>query len=478
MATMRQLAAGYTLTLVAAGIFQSWFWERHADAQSRFRPDIWNSLFLAWTPLVLIAWMRIGQCHAGVALSARQLCVPGVARLIGISLAASAACTLLALLGPIYLSGGPMFFGLSALVFAICAGLLITLFGGTRWQLPIYFACFGFAICSRSATGFMQKFLGPTALTTALLTAWRLRALVYSPQTGSAGETLQYLIAGKWNVLAGWNGNSSESNWRLTLAGWWSTRRRAGEAFEERSRNRSPAAAFRAALGPLQASNEITTWLIAIATPIALSFLPHETVSELLRSPFEFVSFILALAGVGLVVARVRRLGQLLWNQHAEIADLALLPGLGDARCQGRALLREALILPSIYYALWFCGVTGSWLALARTVQAPMQSMLLLPQLMCSILMLFVTMSVGVLSGHLRRSSAWFKGLAYVPVTPAVFWIVSSQLWIFGLVSAPASPANLLTWQSFATVLIVGGMAVCLIAWGLRLSRKPNLLCR
>ena len=221
-----------------------------------------------------------------------------------------------------------------------------------------------------------------------------------------------------------------------------------------------------------------TVWLIFMAIPITLSFLSQETISVFLQYYFGTVASAFAFSGVTVLVARARRSGELLWNQQGEIADLAILPGLGDTRCQRRALLHEALIRPLIHYTAWFCGVTGSWWVLVWTGRAPVQSILLLPELMVSMLMLFATMSVGVLSSQLDRLSMWFKGAAWVSTIPAFFSLISLQLWSFGLLHAPASPSSLLIWQSIANVSIVGGMAVCLITWGIQLSRRPNLLCR
>jgi hypothetical protein len=279
-------------------------------------------------------------------------------------------------------------------------------------------------------------------------------------------------------MVAGWDANShgrSNSSLRGILAGSWRTAGRAIEDSNQRFGKQSAAAAFRCALGSPRASSEKS--LIAMAIPIVLSFLPHKTAIESLRSTFHSVAFLFAFAGVTPVVARARRLADLLWNQQGEIADVALLPGLGDARSQRRAFLQAALIRPALHYVLWFCAVASSWLILARTVQAPIQAILLLPELMCSILMLFATLSVGVLSRHLGRSSVWFKGFAYVLAIPAVFWTIW-RLWILGPVRAPTSMPSLLIWESLANVLMIGGMVVCLIVWGIQLSRKPNWLCQ
>jgi hypothetical protein len=483
MAVMRQSGAGYILTLAALGVFEVLFFGRHPYRRSRFGPYIWNSLFVGFTPLVLICWMAIGQYHARLVISVGRLRMPGVLRPVCISLLGAATCTIFALLGPIWLLGGPGLLPLSPFFLAICAGLLISLFGGTRWQLPIYVASFGFVISifdfGPSAL-FVQKVLGPVAIVVAALTAWRLRVLVNAFRVGSASKTLEYLAIGKWNMAAGWDGTSrgiSTSSLSTILAGSWRTACRAIGGSNQRFGERSTAAAFRRALEPPQASNERLAWLIFMAMPIALLFLFQNSTIEGLRSIFNSMAIPFSLVGVTRVVARARRLGDLLWNQQGEIADLALLPGLGDVRCQRRALLYEALVRPSMYYALWFSGIFGSWLIFARTAQAPIQSILLLPELMCSILMLFATLSVGVLSRQLDRSSVWFKGWAYLVAVPAGFLSIRSLV-ILGLFHALASMPSLLIWQSFANVLMVGGMVACLTVWGIQLSRKLNWLCQ
>jgi hypothetical protein len=483
MAVMRQSGAGYILTLAALGVFEWWFLGQHPYRQSRFGPHTWNSLFVGMTPPVLLCWIMIGQYHARLVISGSRLRMPGMLRPVRISLLGAATCTIFALLGPIWLLGGPRLLPLSEFFFSICASLLISLFGGTRWQLPIYVASFGFVI---SIIGFgpsallVQKSLGPAALVAASLAAWRIRVLINAFRVGSANKTLEYLVIGKWNMLAGWDatsrGNSSTSLSTI-LAGSWRIARRAIEGPNQRFGKQSTGAAFRRALEPSQASSGKMVWLITMAIPIVLSFLPHKTAIESLRSSFHSWAWLFTFTGVTRVVARARNLADFLWNQQGEIADLALLPGLGDARCQRRALLHAALVRPSMHYALWFCGVFGTWLILARTAQAPIQSILLLPELMCSILVLFATLSVGVLSRHLERSSVWFKGWAYLLAIPALFW----PIWRLGTLRSfgvSASMPNVLVWQSLANVLMVGGMLACLTVWGIQLSRKLNWLCK
>jgi hypothetical protein len=489
MAVMRQSGAGYILTLAALGVFEWWFLGQHPYRQSRFGPNIWNSLLVGVTPIVLICWMTIGQYHARLVISVSRLRTPGVLRPVCISLLGAATCTIFALLGPVWLLGGPGLLPLSAFFLAICAGLLISLFGGTRWQLPIYAASVGLIISIGfviSIIGFgpsalfVQKVLGPVALVAVSLTAWRVRVLINAFRVGSVNKTLEYLVIGKWNMLAGWDGTlrgRSSSSLSTFLAGSWRTAGRAIEGSNQRFGKQSSAAAFRRALGPSHASSERSGWLIFMAIPIVLLFLLHKSAIESLRSSFQSWVWFFAFTGITRVVARARRLGDLLWNQQGEIADLALLPGLGDARYQRRALLHAALVGPSIHYALWFCGVFGTWWIFARTAQAPIQSILLLPELMCSILVLFATLSVGVLSRHLDRSSVWFKGWAYVLAIPAVFWSIW-RLVILGPFHAPVSMPSLLIWQSLANALMVGGMVACLIVWGIPLSRKPNWLCQ
>jgi hypothetical protein len=482
MAVMRQSGAGYILTLAVLGVFEWRFLGQHPYRQSRFSPYIWNSLFRSVTLIVVFCWIVVGQYHARLVIGGSRLRMPGMLRVVCISLLGATACTIFALLGPIWLLSGPGLLPLSALLLAICSGLLISLFGGTRWQLPIYAASVGFVISINTfgpSALFVQKLLGPVVIVVASLTAWRLRALVDAFRVGSANKTLEYLAIGKWNMVSGWDRTlrgRSTSSLSTILAGSWRTADRAIEGVKQRFGKQS-SAAFRHALGPPQASSERLGWLMFMAIPIVLLFLLHKNAIESLRSLFPILAFSFAFAGVTRVVARARRLGDLLWNQQGEIADLALLPGLGGARYQRRALLHAALVRPSIHYALWFCGVFGTWLILARTSQAPVQSILLLPELMCSILVLFATLSVGVLSRQLDRSSVWFKGWAYLLAIPAVFW----SIWRLGVPRSfcvPASMPSLLIWQSLANVLMVGGMLVCLIVWGIQLSRKPNWLCQ
>ena len=91
MAVMRQSGAGYILTLAALGVFEWWSLGQRPYQQSRFSPHIWNSLLVvSATPPVLLCWIIIGQYHARLLISGSRLRMPGMLRVVCISLLGAA----------------------------------------------------------------------------------------------------------------------------------------------------------------------------------------------------------------------------------------------------------------------------------------------------------------------------------------------------------------------------------------------------
>jgi hypothetical protein len=166
-----------------------------------------------------------------------------------------------------------------------------------------------------------------------------------------------------------------------------------------------------------------------------------------------------------------------LYEPDGEIADLALLPGLGDERAQRRALLQEALVRPLAHFGLCLAGAVSSGWALVRLASGSIEPILFLVAWAAAQLMVFAIVSVGILSGRLNPSSPWSKyWMVYflIPTVPALL----STWEDFKFVSAPAGSLSSSTWPDLIWLLVLAAMAVCLGVWSVRLSHRRNLLCR
>jgi hypothetical protein len=302
------------------------------------------------------------------------------------------------------------------------------------------------------------------------LIAWRFKVLINGLRAGSCGEFSRSVAVEKWNMFASWSVKFGESE-----------RAGAGGAFAAGTRTigRSSAAAIRVALGPLYRRLEIWLWSFVFAAPVLLSLRPGVVTLTSAMFFVQLASFCWALIGAGMILVRVRRLADFLQNQGGEISDVALLPGLGNTRVHRRALLLEVLIRPLIHYALGMGMVIVGWSALMRVVRAPLQPILTLAFLACAMLLLHATMSVGVLSRRLDRTSPWFNGWAYLLMICA--WGASFArvlACVLGSRCVYESTLELPAWLNLLWVPVLGGMAACLVAWALQLSRRQNLLCR
>jgi hypothetical protein len=482
---LRQLGFGYIGLLPVLGIFLLLIAGTHGHGQFGIRPYMWNTLLESAMIIVLIIWRIVGQYHARLVLSAMELCVPRHLRMVGGSLVGAAAITILGLLTPLYLFHGPALLWLAAVIFAMGSGVLIALFAGTRLQLPLHISTIALCVCLALPwlTGPLpQQLMGPGAVVVAGFIVWRLRALSGEFHRGVPSNSLHEILAGQMNMLVAWKSDSSRTATSVMappLAASPSGASTEVDAAHGRiAAGRSASNAFRMALEP-DGRSEMVTWALIAATPIALAFFMQEAIDTLLKYFMAGAIFPLVVVGITFAVARARRLLALLSNQSGEIADLALLPGLGDRRTQRLMLIREGILYPLRSLILWLGLVIGGWLIFVTVAHAPLQSLLIVLVSASSILLLFAMMSVGVLAGILRADSPWFRGLAYVAAIPAFLRSMPMRhVCIFGDTCEPHSLLSLLDWQNLVSAAVLGVMTFYLVEWAKRLNRRRNLLCQ
>lgn len=439
-----------------------------------------NAMLLAgFVPMVMAIWTIVGQCHAKLVLSASELRAPRVLRTLCLTSSGFAAWTVFELLVPIVVLHGPYLQWLLFIFYALCAGVLVALFRNTWFEIPIWFSWIAVDIhASMGSSVVSSKWVECLAVTLPLLIAWRLRVLLRALHTGTHGDLLRSLAAERSIMTAKWSSDSratASSGVRQVVPAW---RRAVFGERRQRTVDRSSADVWRVSLGPLYERR--VSWILLCFAPalIMTSLAPHAytvAFAKLLTIPvFVSLPFLCGIMGVVFLLTRVRRLADLLQDPSGEIADLALLPGLGDHGLLRRALLREALVPPLSYYGLCLGGLAGSCWVLWRLGQTQIDPILFLVVPPSALLLLFAMLTVGVLSGRLGRDSSWFNGSIFFVLPPtllSMFARVGSQpphQWM----------ANLPTWLSIVWLIVLGAMAACLVRWAIELSRRPNLLCQ
>jgi hypothetical protein len=403
--------------------------------------------------MIAIAWTVVGMRHVRVALAARELRLPRVPRMLCFTLSTLAAWTLVAMRAPIvvwhdwpplwpeFIVYGSCMGGLCALVANSWLATLATLLIGLELAfLP------AFCWPAQAASGARAQ-LTIVATVMLLLIAWRTAALDRALLRGWDPRRLVEPIGG----------GDADTLRSPLLTGW-----------RRRHSVQSPAAAMRVVLGPLYGRPALWIVLIvaalgAMLSPVADTLRSVRT-SPLLMATQALAPFLAIFPGLWLVF-RIRRLAALLGEPGGEIADLALLPGLGSQREQRSALLQQALVRPLIYYGLCLGGLVGAHALFVWHARMPPALVGILAVSAAAALLLFATLSVGVLAGRLSPASAWLKDwtmcLFALPVMLSLITI-DRGTWgaLFGLV-----------WCMAAAPIVV-----CLIAWTIRLRQRPNLL--
>ena len=460
---LRQAGAGWILILPLLEIIQLGFWGGLRD-RGRYVYSPNAMLVAGLVPMVMTMWVAVGQYHARLLLSANELRMPRVPRMLGLTLSGFAAWTLFELLVPIVVLHGPYLQWLLFIVFAICTGVLVALFRGTWFEAAIFLTCA--AVNLVAAMGSSVVSTTWVALLTVAMPfsiAWRSRVLIRALRSGTHRDLFS-------RSLAATDGGSP-----LTRR---SVSSRATVGSSAHTADRSSTGVWRVSLGPLYERRMSWILLCFAPIPIMLSLASRAytvAFAKLITIPLlTSLPLLVGIMGVMFLQTRVRRLADLLCNPSGEIADLALLPGVGGRGWQRRALLREVLVSPLSQYGLCLGGLVGSCWVLSRLGQAQIEPILFLVVPSSALLLLFAMMTVGVLSGRLGRDSTWFNGSIFFLAPPMFFSLFTSK----GILSRHDWTPSLSTWQSIVWVIVLGTMAACLVRWGLQLGRRPNLLCR
>jgi hypothetical protein len=473
---LRQAGAGWVLILAAVEIIQlvtlGGLRER---GRFVFSP---NAMLLAgMVPMVIMTWMTVGQSHARLMLSAIELRVPRVLRMLCFTSSGLAAWTVFELLTPIVVLHGPYVQWLLFIFYAIGAGILAALFRGTHFETPISLSCMAVSLyASMGSHAVSPEWVEIPAVVMPFLIAWRLKVLIRALCSGSHGHLFRSLVAEGWSMTNRWNAASgAPASSGVPPAAPAGRRAVFGEnnGLRQHNADQSSTCVLRVSLGPLYERRASRILLCYAPAPIVILLGSHASTAmflEYLKFPVLVCVPSLGLSGVVFVRNRVRRLADLLCNPSGEIPELALLPGLGGRWLQRRALLREALVRPLAYYGLCLGGIVWSCWVLLRVSQIPIEPILFLAVPPSAMLMLFAMLTVGVLSRRLARDSVWFDfSLAFLMPTMSF----SILRFLFPHDSTPSLP----TWQSIVWVTVLGAMAACLVRWGIQLSRRPDLLC-
>ena len=444
-----------------------------------------NAELLAFTmSIVMFMWTPVVQYQSRLLLCASELRVPRVSRMLCLTLGGFAAWTILELLAPIVILHGPYLQWLLFVFYALCAGVLVALLGGTYLGTPVSVVCIVVGVDATLGSSIVSKrWVELLAVAMPFLIAWRLRVLIRALHTGARGALFLRSLAAVegWAAPARWKSSTgypaaAGSGVCQVLTAW----QRA--VFGEKAHLRQPAVdrsstgVWHISLGPLYGRRVSWILLCFALLPIMVLLATHaRTVAFATQMSGPVLMGLAVLCGplgVMFLLTRVRRLAELLYNPSGEIADLALLPGWGGRCLQRRALLREALVRPLSYYGLCLVGMAGSCWALLRLCQAHIEPILSLVVPPSALLVMFAMMSVGVLSGRLGRDSPWF-GRSIFLMFPFMFLPMFAAL---GSLAPQDRLPSLLMWQSIAWVIVLGSMAICLVWWGIGFSRRPNLL--
>ena len=441
-----------------------------------------NEQLLAFTmSIVMFMWTPAVQYQSRLLLSASELRVPRVSRMLCLTLGGFAAWTFFALLAPIVVLHGPYLQWLLFVFYALCAGVLVALLGGTYLGTPVSVVCMVVGVdATLGSSTVSARWVEILTVAMPFLIAWRLRVLIRALRSGAHRDLLLRSLAeveGWWKQPARWSTRSPATAGPgacQVLTAWQRV------VFGEKTRLRQPAVdrsstgVWHISLGPLYGRR--VSWILLCFAPLPIIVLPatHARTVAFATQMTGPVLMILAVLcgplGVMFILARVRRLADLLYNPSGEIADLALLPGWGGRWLQRRALLREALVRPLLYYGLCLGGMAGSCWVLVRLGQAHIEPILSLVLPPAALLAMFAMMTAGVLSGRLGRDSPWF-GRSMFLMLPFMYLTMFAAL-------DPVSPRDwlptLLMWQSIAWAIVLGTMTIFLVRWVIQLSRRPD----
>ena len=406
-----------------------------------------NALLAAGTmPLLSAIWMMVGQYNVRVVYSAHELRLPVVLRTLCLGLSVNVCGTIVGVLIPIAVLHGPCLQWLLYTYFAICVGALLALFRNSSFTWLVWFLGLAaeFAACFDASPASFEWF-GALAVALPLLIAWRLRVLIHALGGDAHDELFSRSLA------TDDSGNAPASS---------RTRPHEGELA------RSPAVAARICLGPLY-EHKAHVVLLCFAPFIIL--LLHATrsytvaLAKFLTMPvWVSLPFLLGSGGAVFLRARIRRLAELLYDPSGEMADLALLPGLGCPRGLRRTLAREVLVRWLLQYGLYLGGVVASCWTLLQLGQADFEPLLLLVAPAFALVLLFATLSMGVLCGKVGRDSAWVDCAILFVFPPTLLGLFTGK----GSLGVHDWASTASMWLGGVWMIVLCSLGACLAWWG------------
>lgn len=409
-------------------------------------PDSERLLVLFGATLVYGTWLSAAIVPSRLLLVAHELRVPGVSRTFSLTVLGLAAWTFVVMCAPsVVWSDAPAPWP-ELILLMICMGCLHTLSSG--WLQ----ALIGEAVTLVLLTAWFHWPWAPsrealTILSVAMLLvlAWRIAAVARAVGRGS------------WPALLGKEVEGRAGREAVPFFG--RTRAQGG-----RHGARSPAAVLHTALGPLYGLRT----MLRPAAELAISLGVLSVLTGTFRAALiGYTLMVMPITGGAWLLSRLQRLAALLHEPSAEIAELALLPGAGDRKEQGRALLREALLRPLAWGALLLGVFVALYSALLEWAHAEPAATLSAVLLSAGLLLLFAALTMGVLSRKLRSLTLSLALGAPFIFSPAVLLAVRDL---------SAHGGSLSVGQGLAWLLTLGPIAAVLIAWARLTLRREWLL--
>lgn len=390
------------------------------------------------TAAVFSAWAILAQELVKFALTADQLRLPGLTRALAATVAGVAALTLAVMVVAHAVLHDAPFSWMELTGLMIGMGSLCALF---EWSLR-WVPCLGLLIIFPAFLhipwGLPRGLVTILSFLALLILAGRLAALGHAHRRGVRCAVLEEALQdGPWPEA-----RAASAGVR---AGW---------------RGCPPVAAARSALGPLYGSRAM---LKGAAGVLLAGVAPLAWIKPDLLSPVAGGALGLAAMCASLWFLRLAtRLAALLEQPGAEMAELALLPGVGSSQQQERTMLREALLRPLAWIALMLGGILAAY---AARIDPPSALLILVVVFSAAMVLLFATVTIGVLARQLRPTHPWVQAVATLLFFPLLFPSAYSL----------ADRGRLSLWEGLAWGLVLGALCVCLISWARLVRRRARM---
>lgn len=249
--------------------------------------------------------------------------------------------------------------------------------------------------------------------------------------------------------------------------------RRAHRVRERWRGARSPGSVVRAVLGPpyerralLKEVAPFLCLVIVLNVPAAIFFGDQPWSSYMVLA---YILMLVPMVAGAWCLGLATRLSALLTEQGAERVELVLLPGAGNAREQGRVLLKETIVRPLSWGAPFIAGMLVAYAAMLWRIHAPAVALVSGVLLVLCMVLLFATIIVGVVARKLSVTRHWMLVMGVW----AYLFFVPGTLTLQDLVRSHGSPSlgQLLAW-----LLLLALLSAALMAWGWQARRFERLL--